>query len=295
MPVCYTIIIFNECDNTHRCFAPADLIISSWAQRYSDALSDSLFGFFLLISPVFYPPSLQAHQCAHPQAWPVSGSRSKFKPEQGQLLLQTLCCYFPCWGGFFCHRPWVPRRGLWLWWGTESQRARWRGETGWHRNVHRTSRPGSQWSDWQRGAVGASVWDYSVSGFTSEARLRWRLRDGNQRRSGKAGHHEWRGAEEEAEGEAEEATGHRGQPSTHQVPLLLHPQKSLPQGLHQHRGVEVSFMSSLCEVFWVSEATLALLTLVSSCLPQSGGQWRISQVEGCGKQIRSVLRPSSEC
>lgn len=274
----FHIHVFNECDNTLRCCVLADLIppISSWAQRYSDTLPDSLFGFFLLISPVFYPPSLQAHQCAHPQAWPASGSRSKFKPEQGQLHLQTLCCYFPCWGGFFCHRPWVPRRGLWLWWGTESQRV-----------VQERAQEKQAWIpvEWlAKGAVGASVWDYSVSGFTSEARLRWRLRDGDQRRSGKAGHHEWRGAEEEAEGEAEEATGHGGQPSTNKVPLLLHPQKSLPQGLHQHRGVEVSFTSGLCEVFWVSEAPLTLLTLVSSCVPQ----WRISQV-------RSAVSRSDLC
>lgn len=99
--------------------------------------------------------------------------------------------------------------------------------------------------EWLEKGGPSVVWDYSVSGFAFGARLRWRLWDGVQRRSGKAGHHEWRGAEEEAEGEAEETTGHGGQPSTSEVPLLLHPQKSLPQGLHQHRGVEVSFMSGL--------------------------------------------------
>lgn len=51
----------------------------------------------------------------HPQAWPVSGSQSKFKLQQGQLLLQ------PLWApvislprGFFCQRPSARRRGLWL-------------------------------------------------------------------------------------------------------------------------------------------------------------------------------------
>lgn len=50
------------------------------------------------------PPSTpvphQAHPVNHPQAWPASGSRSKFKLKQGQLLLQ------PLWAPVIFPNPW---------------------------------------------------------------------------------------------------------------------------------------------------------------------------------------------
>lgn len=53
--------------------------------------------------------------------------------------------------------------------------------------------------------------------------------------------HERGGAEEEAEGEAEEASGHGRKPTASPFPLPIYPQEPPPQDLHQHCGVEVSF------------------------------------------------------
>lgn len=87
------------------------------------------------LDPIFshLPPStpLAPYPLNHPQAWPVSGSQSKFKLQRSQLLLQPLWdpVIFPCRGGFFCQRPSARRRGLWLCVrGTESEGEEKRGE-----------------------------------------------------------------------------------------------------------------------------------------------------------------------
>lgn len=117
----------------------------------------------------------------HPQAWPVSGSQSKFKLQQGQLFL-------PAQGAFSV-------RG--------SQPG---GETSDSVRETESKGEGERAAEERTGSTGlgprdlhnqelycASVWDYTVRGHLSPgsgACLRWRNQDGGQRRRGQAGHHE---------------------------------------------------------------------------------------------------------
>lgn len=201
------------------------LIISF--HRWVTARCDSTVGHTVcqMVCSGFLPSSLQAstfHPCRPtrffiPKHGPASGSCSKFKPERGQLLLQPLCCYLPCWGAFSV-------AGL----GSLGEVC----DCGWGKEGGEGGR-GAQAGLDPSGGIGKKGVRRHLAlglfcGFTFGAHRRWRRWDGDQRRRRQAGHHEWRGVEEEAEGEAEEATGHRGKPSTGEVPLFLHPQKSLP-------------------------------------------------------------------
>lgn len=212
----------------------------------------ALFFFSFSNVPQCPPPSTpiphQAHPVNHPQAWPASGSQSKFKLKQGQLLLQ------PLWAPVIFPNPW----GLFLS-AARSQKEpvaqcegdRVGGER--RKRAEKVAEEHTQDQKVQNPEEAFTTGRYLCLrlGLSSEWKLykrtwtclRWRCQDGGQRRGSQAGHHEWRGAEEEAEGETEEASGHRRKPPTGQVPFLLHTEKSLPQGLHQHCWVEVSFIA----------------------------------------------------
>lgn len=57
-------------------------------------------------------------------------------------------------------------------------------------------------------------------------------------------HYGWGDSQEKTERKTEETPGHRRKPSTCSIPPLPHAEEPFPQGLYQHRWVEVSFNTS---------------------------------------------------
>lgn len=110
-------------------------------------------------------------------------------------------------------------------WGTD----RWK--SGWWGQIH-FSATGRSWS------IEPSTWSPA---FLCLLLWFWLDHGGRRWSSNELLHHGWRDAQEEAEGETEEAPGHRWKPATRTIPPLPHAEEPLPQGLHQHRRVEVSF------------------------------------------------------
>lgn len=150
------------CD-LHLCFTLCDsiIVIIMIVQFHRSITEPSGFqthcqivclGFFVLFFPG-RPTSFPT-----PKHGPASGSSSKFKPEQGQLLLQPLPLLFTLLRGLFLSQASsLEERSV-----TVGEA---KGGRRWQRSALRISGPGSQWSDWQRWSVGTLVWDYSVSGI----------------------------------------------------------------------------------------------------------------------------------
>lgn len=109
---------FKPNTNSSMWFFPLLTVLSQFGANGSSAAESVLKGgsrfrrarceFLLLQVRCATPPSPvyshlpHPHPHNHPQAWPVSGSQTKFKLEQGQLLIQPLWAHviFPCQGFF---------------------------------------------------------------------------------------------------------------------------------------------------------------------------------------------------